>query len=123
MPYAPNIPQANEDARQDLQDNEDPRRILPDSEDASEEMPAFHRHEPASARRKRLRKRSEIGTSNEASPVHVFQEAGLKALKDPSVVRRESTSRQEPPREIHRQNLRGALVTSAVSRTARFISA
>lgn len=122
--YAPKNPQASDSARQNqqdsadvqqnLQDNdnahrnlldsEDARRNLPDSEDASEEIPTLHRHEPASARRKRLRKRSDIDSSTEASPVQVFPEAGLQPLRDP---RRESTSRQEPPREIFQPNLRG----------------
>lgn len=125
VPYAPKNPQDNEDARQNLQDSEDvqqnledsedehrnlqdseeARRNLPDTEDASEEIPTFHRHGPASARRKRLRKRSEIDASTEASPVQVFPEAGLQAFR---VLRRESTSRQEPPIEMFQQNQPGA---------------
>lgn len=120
VPHAPKNPQDNEGARQNLQDSEDvhqnledsedaqrnlqdsedARRNLPDTEDASEEIPTMHRHGSASARKKRLRKRSDIDTSTEASPVQVFPDA--------YVLRRESTSRQEPPREIFQQNLPGA---------------
>jgi hypothetical protein len=110
VPYVPQNPRDSEDARQNLPDSEDAhrnlpdsedaRRNLPDTEDASEEIPTLHRHEPASARRKRLRKRSEIESSPEPSPVQIFPEAGLQPLKDPNVLRRESTSTREPPREI-----------------------
>jgi len=122
--YAPKNPQASDSARQNLQDSagvqqnlqdsdsahrnlpdsEDARRNLPDSEDASEEIPTLHRHQPASARRRRLRRRSDIDSSTEASPVQVFPESGLQPLRDP---RRESTSRQEPTREIFQRNLPG----------------
>ena len=115
MPYVPqNLPdsegarrnlQDSEDAHPNLQDSEDARRNLPDTEDASEEIPTLHR---ASARRKKLRKRSEMESSPEASPGQIFPEAGLQPLRDPNVLRRESTSTREPPREIFQRQLPGA---------------
>lgn len=100
--------QHSKEAHQNLQDSEDVRRNLPDTEDASEEIPTLHRHEPASARRKRLRKRSEMESSPEPSPVQIFPEAGLQPLRDPNVLRRESTSTREPSREIFQRQPPGA---------------
>ncbi|KAG0584518.1 hypothetical protein KC19_3G214900 [Ceratodon purpureus] len=99
--------QDSEDPHRNLQDSEDARRNLPDTEDASEEIPTLHRRELASARRKRLRKRSEMESSPDPSPVQMFPEAGLQPLRDPNALRRESTSTREPPRETFQRQLPG----------------
>lgn len=81
---------------QNLDDSEDSRRNLPDSEDASEEIPTLNRHEPESARRKRLLKPSDIDPSVKVSSVQTFPETALRPLKDAYGLRPESTSQQEP---------------------------
>lgn len=101
-----NLPDS-EDARHNLLDSEDERRNLPDTGDASEEIPTLHRHEPASARRKRLRKLLERDSSPDASPIQVFPEAGLRPLRAPEVLGRGGASWQEPPRHTFQRNVPG----------------